>query len=110
QTVYIYNNVVWNAQTNNALVSIDTTTITESAYIYNNTLVGRAGSGQSCGQINQRNRGPITRFVVENNHCITDGAAWCVGGSCAGATTFVNTKNTVMSSSVANSQGYTASE
>ena len=113
-TQYVYNNLIWNVGST-APVMIDpggmTASLQSNQSIFNNTLNGGSGACISVlpGQISP------TNLTVENNHCISDQTslpAWCwnAANGNAGCGTVANltfTNNILMTTAVAQSQGYT---
>ncbi len=113
-TQSVYNNLIWNVGST-APVMIDpggmTAGLQSNQSIFNNTLNGGSGACISvmAGQISP------TNLSVENNHCISDQTslpAWCWNGANgnAGCGTVANltfTNNILMTTAVAQSQGYT---
>ncbi len=113
-TQSVYNNLIWNVGST-APVMIDpggmTAGLQSNQSIFNNTLNGGSGACISvmAGQISP------TNLSVENNHCISDQTslpAWCWNGANgnAGCGTVANltfSNNILMTTAVAQSQGYT---
>jgi hypothetical protein len=106
----IYNNVMWN----NASFSIGIDTnctpaaSTTTANIYNNTVDCSAGS--DCAHVVSRGT-TLGVLNLKNNHWITNGSATCYNNPAAGCSSIAVANvsdNITMSTTTANSQGYTS--
>jgi hypothetical protein len=108
ETSYVWNNVMYNmngAQAPNFPQTSNQSGI-NGLYFWNNTITPQAGS--PCFYYSGQSSGSINTLKIQNNHCITTaGSIYGTGATVANLTT---TPNTLMTPSVAASQGYTSSE
>jgi len=113
RTAYVYNNLVYNCvwgppllQDSECLGSVSCQPSQETLYYYNNTVVAPQ-SNNACMRVVNRGNGNIGTMVFENNHCISQVGIFGYDSGIS-INNLTQTTNTLMNSSTANSQGYTA--
>lgn len=110
ETDYVWNNLLYNLNasdpTHAQTPSVPQQNATGmSMFFWNNTIV--SPGGQNCINYSSKTAS-WTAFTIQNNHCINGGAVNDNFSSMV--TTYTVLTNTLMSTSTANSQGYTSAQ
>ncbi len=104
----IYNNVMWNNSNGNILLGqVKNDSSSQIGYVYNNTI--DCSNGTPC--IRATTGGTYAGALnLKNNQFITNGATTCFGVNGCGNVTPSQSDNVTMSTSTANSEGYTRAD
>ncbi len=105
QTLYVYNNLVYGANTNNMVIEIDpagTTGNTGTVYAYNNTFVMPNGMGEAILCVNRGGNPQVANVVAQNNHVIGTNVTMLFGPYAASTVDH----NLIQDPATATAQGY----